>query len=562
MTQRPFLVALLGALLLGVPAPRSSSAANEGWREIEKAFKKEFKPGKTGRGKREALLKSVRRSKDGRAVKLLLSAQRDQIKYADKLLDTWTKGMEEWQEKTSRLERQREERVRKIVEKARAEGKEPKVNVDLGSEEGRWLGAPPKHPGEMVKARQRLMKQHDEIRAERDLGAAILRGVVKVLREVEGEEFTGGVRELLQAVRKVKGMDRAGLISTLGYVRGDEVTREIIGYTKESDPALVQAALAALGRQNTDEGKGILLEFLGHEDWQLRSAALDGLIFYRDVAVMDALLARAEKEGGVIRRRIFQTMSAIVGEQVKAVLEAWLSWWPANKTDVVARWKRIPREAPVVDDPPRLPVETESSAGGTSFYGIKTDSKHIIFVADISGSMRRTDEDPADQPAKIDVCRDELKRAIRSLSATDEDERGAATFNVVLFSTDILVYKPGKMVVATKRNKEKVFKWIDKHVQADMQTNIWDAIDQAFHIVSDSSDRKNRDRGADTIFLMTDGAPSRGKFVRPEVILEEVRRINKVRDITIHTIGVGKGHNKGFLQRLATENGGQYLSRD
>ena len=39
-----------------------------------------------------------------------------------------------------------------------------------------------------------------------------------------------------------------------------------------------------------------------------------------------------------------------------------------------------------------------------------------------------------------------------------KDERGAATFNLVLFSTNINVFKDGKMITATKKNKDKVFK--------------------------------------------------------------------------------------------------------
>ena len=37
-------------------------------------------------------------------------------------------------------------------------------------------------------------------------------------------------------------------------------------------------------------------------------------------------------------------------------------------------------------------------------------------------------------------------------------------------------------------------------------TNIFDAIEQAFNIISDTKESKNLDKGADTIFLMTDGA--------------------------------------------------------
>lgn len=551
----------LAALLVFAPVTDVGFAADADWPAIEKAFKKEFQPDKATLAKRKELVQRVVKSADGRGVKLLVGEMRDQRKHARDLREDWAKGLEAWQEKTARLEKQREERIRRIVEKAKAKGEKPSVPVDLTSEEGKWLGAPPKYVGEMVKAREKLARQYEQVLAEEALLGAMRQAVARILRKVEGEEFDRAVKIAIQAAERAKDDEQPALVAMLGYVPGDAVTESLVEFTESRDFATLQAALAALGRQYTERGKQVLLGFLDHEAWQVRSAALDGLAFFHDPEVMDRLLQRAAREEGVVRRRVFQTMCSIVEERVKAVLEAWQSWWPANREDKIEAWKRLPRRGPVMEDPPRFPIEVEGSGESTSFYGIKTDSKHIIFVADISGSMRRRDEDPADQPAKIDVCRDELKRAIRGLSARDEDERGAATFNVVLFSTDVLVYKEGRMIAATKKSKEKVFKWIDEKVQADMQTNLFGGLEQAFHIISSRSDKKNLERGADTIFLMTDGAPSRGKFVRPAVILQEVRKMNQGRDITIHTIGVGEQHNKGFLQRLAAENGGQYLAR-
>ena len=557
-----FVALVLLAFSLSAALPGDGQAANDNWKALANSFKKEFKPKKSSLSTREELVKSLARSKDGRGVKLLMGALKEQGKYVEDLLEAYEEGMAEWQEKTSRLERQREERIREHVERYKKKGEEPPpISVNLASESGRWLGAPPKHIGEMAKARKRLMDQYDAAQKEQALIDRIRMGAVRILRDVEGEEFDKAVKPLLKMASTGRGLERLDMIATLGYVRGSDVTAVLVENTKNSDPAIVHAALKALGRQNTEEGKAVLLQFLEDEAWQLRTAALAGLVFYRDAEVMDALLARAAKEDGVVRQRIFRTMSSIVREPVKAILEAWQSWWPTNREDQIARFKRIPQEGPVYRDPPKMPVMTEANDGGTSFYGIKTNSKHIIFVADVSGSMARTDKDPAGEPAKIDVCREELKKAIRGLSAHDEDERGAATFNIVLFSTDVEVYKPGKMITATKKNKEKAFDWIDKHVKPDMQTNIYDGIAQAFNVISASSDKKNRERGADTIFLMTDGAPSRGTFVRPEVILEEVKKLNESRGITIHTIGVGEGHNRPFLERLAADSGGQYLAR-
>jgi uncharacterized protein YegL len=252
----------------------------------------------------------------------------------------------------------------------------------------------------------------------------------------------------------------------------------------------------------------------------------------------------------------------IVGEKVKATMEAWMSWWQANRADVEERWKRLPSDGlPIQEDLPVIAMDSEENSGSTSFYGIKTDSKHIIFVVDVSGSMGPQEGMPEDAKLPIDTARTELLNALKSLSAADEDERGAASFNIVAFSTDVVVYKEGKMVTATLKNKKKAFKWIEETIQPTSMTNIFDALEQAFNIISGSSDKKNMSKGADTIFLMTDGGPNRGKFHDPAVIVEEITRINQERKITIHTIGVGPGHHRQFLQDLAAKNNGKYIAR-
>ena len=274
---------------------------------------------------------------------------------------------------------------------------------------------------------------------------------------------------------------------------------------------------------------------------------------------MDALIAAAKKEEGVLRRKYFSAMARIVQEQVPGTVEAWESFWNENKPDYLDRWKRLPVGEPIEGDPPDIPIDT--TLGSTSFYGIRTNSKHIIFVVDISGSMGEQGGTNEAGDERIDVARKELTGAIKSLTVKDEDERGAATFNVVLFSTGVEVYKSGKMVKATMKNKEKATEWVEEKVKATAQTNIYDAIEQAFNIISDTKGTKNLEKGADTIFLITDGGPTRGKFIDTELILIEVKRMNEIRKITLHTIGVGQGHNAPFLRQLAAQNDGQYLSR-
>ena len=262
----------------------------------------------------------------------------------------------------------------------------------------------------------------------------------------------------------------------------------------------------------------------------------------------------------MLKRHYFTALGRILNESLPATIEAWTSWWKANRAEVVKRWAEKSESGPIVDDLPPVMVKSESNSGSTSFYGIKTESKHIIFIIDISGSMGEVGGKNEQGQYRIDVVKRELTNAIKSLQAEDGDERGAASFNIVAYAAEVQVFKDGKMIDATKSNKEKAFKWIEG-LGADGATNIYDAIEQGFEIIDTRRAMKQFEKGADTIFLMTDGKPNRGRVTDPVLIREEVRKLNRERKLTIHTIGVGEGHDASFLKALAAENNGEYLAR-
>ena len=324
-------------------------------------------------------------------------------------------------------------------------------------------------------------------------------------------------------------------------------------------PFVIQAVLEALGRHNDPKSIDTLIGRLKDPRWQVRASAIVGLSFYRDARVVEELLERSKAEDGVMRRHYFSALNKIVGQKLPGAAGAWSTWWAQNKEKKAAEWEAAKQSGPIQNDPPPQIVQSEGG-GHTSFYGLKTDSKHIIFVLDISGSMGEMSGKDENGKFRIDLAKSELKKAIGTLSDKDSDERGVASFNVVVYAADVRVFKEGKMIPASKRNKERAFEWIDS-LEAVGATNIFDALEQAFQIIGTRKAKKQLEKGADTIFLMTDGQPNRGKITDPELIRHEIAKMNRDRRITINTIGVGEGHAAEFLEKLAAENHGEYLGR-
>lgn len=563
-TLRPAaLMAVAAALLAVAGLGRPATAENAEWPRLAKEFADQFKakPGVSLDQKRKAV-NSLAKSNDMRAIDLLAGVLDDQEKYAGKMRKEWEEGEAAWKEKTDRLQKS-------VDAKSKAARERGEDQISVSPEEAEWLGAN-NQPGKMEEAKRQLGTKYRGVLAEEGLAVGIVRAMARVVNTLEGDELDKATAKVVGGATAAKDTRKSIYLQGLGYAKGERITAFLETMTKDTSVDLVQAALEALGRQNSERGADILIAKLDDARWQVRASAITGLSFYRNGAVvgkvMDAMLERAKKEDGVLQRNFFVAMAKIVQEAVPATIEAWESWWKSNRDEMIKKLgAREGNGLPVEEDPPDMIVETNQ--GSSSFYGITTNSKHIIFVVDVSGSMRVDSKDPSkenpgpEDKTRIQVAREELKKALQTLSAADGDDRGEATFNIVVFSSGVEVYKEGKMIDATKKNKEDAIKWIDEKVIAEGMTNIFDAMEQAFNIISATSDAKNLKKGADTIFLMSDGAPNRGKFFEPDLIVAEVKKLNAKRKMTIHTIGVGDGHDPRLLRELAATNGGQYLAR-
>jgi Mg-chelatase subunit ChlD len=115
------------------------------------------------------------------------------------------------------------------------------------------------------------------------------------------------------------------------------------------------------------------------------------------------------------------------------------------------------------------------------------------------------------------------------------------------------------MVKATKDRKAEANSFADSRVPQGA-TNIYDALMKAFAMAGRGSHDDAYGVAVDTIFLLTDGQPTAGAIVQPGSILDEVRRINRLRRIKIHCIGIGDT-DTSFLRTLAAESGGTYVAK-
>ncbi len=100
-----------------------------------------------------------------------------------------------------------------------------------------------------------------------------------------------------------------------------------------------------------------------------------------------------------------------------------------------------------------------------------------------------------------------------------------------------------------------------KMLKAGGGTNISDALETALDLAGPGTSDSTKALNVQTIFLLTDGVPSAGKYTSTADILSHVNEWNKLKRVKIHAIGLGKDQDKDFMRKLADQNHGKYIDK-
>jgi len=123
------------------------------------------------------------------------------------------------------------------------------------------------------------------------------------------------------------------------------------------------------------------------------------------------------------------------------------------------------------------------------------------------------------------------------------------------------------MAPATKQRKQQALAWIDQQHPSGA-TFMFEAMRRALRFSGiDWGTKTITPNGADTMFLLSDGSPSdpSGHPLDEPAIEEGMKRFFSARywsRMVVHTIGVGPGHHRAVLKKIASESGGTYRGVD
>ena len=362
---------------------------------------------------------------------------------------------------------------------------------------------------------------------------------------------------------------RVAAARALASVR-TEAARELLETIRGSDEeaAVRTEALASLLAWPLGEVQGALVAALGDDAWQVRALAIEACRRGGLLGAVLPLIQALRREEGRLRTDIDEALHALVGVRLYGDVARWDAWWEQNGDDVLAR-AADPAEGDGLARPLGAPEtwppeegrdagERERRGGTSSFYGIETESRRVLFVVDISFSMDQAASTPAGGGAphgsahgrsKLDVAREQLASALEGLP----DD---ADVDIVVYSESYATWQGEVGRLGKHRKKAAAFL---QALCANGTTNIADALDKAFAMAGDRATGDGGELVVDTIFLLSDGDPNRGRITDLGALLADVVARNARTRFVVHTVGIGEAAGSSFLKALAGRTGGRYV---
>ena len=281
------------------------------------------------------------------------------------------------------------------------------------------------------------------------------------------------------------------------------------------------AAIELLKKKHAEAARKALFSNAKHKSPHVRSAAYDALTYVRDKNVVEFLLSLLKKERGRAKFDLADALADLTGFTWGVKHERWMSWW-----------NRVKDEYPLPPKPKKIKARADDGYAG--YYGISVNSNRVAFVIDISGSMSAK----VRTTTRLEEAKSNLVAAVRGFHV---DVR----FNIVAFD-NVMEKWVDVLNRATGKNKKSAIAWANE-LKPRGGTNVYGALMDAMDLDD-----------VDTIFFLSDGAPSAGKVTDTDEILRLIRSRNRFERIRIHTIGVQlRGQMKEFMEKLAAENYGE-----
>lgn len=310
-------------------------------------------------------------------------------------------------------------------------------------------------------------------------------------------------------------------------------TRQFLDTTVAASPLGPQIALSiadtlAMRRQPQDVATLVRLSqtklFAKH--FGVRRAVVGALVKIPTKDAVSSLISMLDRAGGEAKADAAEHLTKVTGQNLATDTAAWQSWWA--KAGEAFEYPNLSQSSAYRS------VITKSESG--YYYGMPLFAERVVFVLDTSSSMGG---------GRIVAAKRELVKVISGLP-------DHVHFGIVVFNSQVYGWQKA-LVPANAKMKQAAITYVGGQ-NPHSSTASYDALEMALAYDTEA------------IYFLSDGAPTMGKIVAPVEIIQAITAANKIRRISVYTIGIAPGFPGSptdmFLKTLSEGNFGNYRRID
>jgi HEAT repeat protein len=363
---------------------------------------------------------------------------------------------------------------------------------------------------------------------------------------------------------------RKAAVKALHNLKDPATASALMGVLDDKEPGIRVLAAEALGDMKATSAAPALIERLTASDWAVQKAVVEALGKIRVKESIAPLLERFEKDEGLIEEVLHKALVAVTGQDYLFNRESWRKWW-----DKYGASFQVPTEAEIAD----MKAKAENALKGyynpnkKKYHTIETLSRKMVFVIDVSGSMRDLIVIPPYAPKEVqDQYPDRVKMEIAKKELIDllSTLESSTYFNIITFAGEA---KPWQDSLVSGSMRTAAIKFVSKlkamepprggrkqSSGEELKTDTWAALMAAFGLQDEEVPNWKARSQVDTIFFVTDGTPTKGKITDVSKLIDAITELNRSKGVVIHVITFDKEEGRK-LAPLAERNGGQCVVR-
>ncbi|MCA9321454.1 MAG: HEAT repeat domain-containing protein [Planctomycetes bacterium] len=371
----------------------------------------------------------------------------------------------------------------------------------------------------------------------------VLRGLSRMRRPESRSLARASGTLILRGLTSPKPSLRAASAEAASGLRLETSIAPLLSLVHDADPLVRQAVARSLTSFATKDPVRTGLALLADDDHErVRELAFEALGHSGNLLDAGILVAAMTKEARRNRFAIARALRKLTGLDLGAEPGPWEGWWRATR-----------RHIETSGGTPMRFVPGATSRYAAQWYGIPVESDRILFILDVSMSMRFGGNQ--DEPSRMERAKEEL---IRTLESLDAETR----FGILAFSTGVGHFDRRGLVRADATTRARAARWVKSLTPAG-GTDTYGALCAALRLSDE----------VDTLYFLSDGVPSRGLIKDPDHILDRLHAFNAVRRVRIHTVALlnwapgmtddAESENAAvaarFMEELAAQNDGRFV---